>query len=374
MFLIHALAAMCLTAPVAGPVAADFAPAGRYEGHWGIDYSVPVGTPVHSPASGLVTFAGSVAGMRTVTVEPVPGFKVSVSYLAEVFVKTGDRVARGEVLGLAGTPHGSPGVHLSTRIEGRYVDPWSLLGCRDLDISRALRLVTPPQIPPRRRRRRTTPEPTPVRGRPNLAGVRTGILGGTFDPVHIAHLHTAECALHQLDLDRVLLLPAGSPWQKAGREISPVEDRLTMCRLAIEGIKGIEVDEREAVRQGPTFTIDTLETFPDDEELFLILGADAAAGLPTWHRWEEVVERVTVAVAPRPDAPTPPQVISRLVWIEMGLLEVSGTEIRRRAAQGRPYRFLVTTPVFEYAEARGLYAEPAGGDMVTGETSSEESP
>jgi murein DD-endopeptidase MepM/ murein hydrolase activator NlpD len=88
--------------------------------------------------------------MRTITIEPVPGFKVSVSYLSQVGVATGQRVRRGEVVGLAGTPHGSPGAHLSTRIDGRYVDPRPLLGCIDTDISRALRLVTPPTGPPRR--------------------------------------------------------------------------------------------------------------------------------------------------------------------------------------------------------------------------------
>lgn len=372
MLALYAIAAMCLAAPVDGPVVAGFAPAGQYEGHWGIDYAVPVGTPVHSPASGIVTFAGSVAGMRTVTIEPIPGLKVSASYLHEVDVRRGDRVRRGDVIGLAGSPHGRAGAHMSTRIDGRYVDPALLLGCRDTDITRALRLVTPPQTPPRRRRRRLGTRARPLLQRPILARVRTGILGGTFDPIHVAHLHTAECALHQLDLDRVLLMPAGSPWQKAGREISPVADRLAMCRLAIEGVKGIEVDEREATRIGPTFTIDTLETFPPDEELFLILGADAVAGLPTWHRWEDVVSRVTVAVAPRPGAVARVDSLPRAVHIEMGLLEVSGTEIRERAASGRPYRFLVTAPVYEYAEAHALYAEAAEGDMVTGGTDLEE--
>jgi nicotinate-nucleotide adenylyltransferase len=204
--------------------------------------------------------------------------------------------------------------------------------------------------------------------------VRTGILGGTFDPIHIAHLHTAECALYQLNLDRVLIVPAGDPWQKAGRFISPAAVRIEMCHLALADVEEIEVDAREAVRDGPSFTIDTLDTFPADEELFLILGADAAAGLPTWERWRDVVERVTVVVAPRPGARALPDDIPRLKHVEMGLLEVSGTEIRQRVHTGRPYRYLVTEPVHEYIESHGLYAQPAEADMVKGLNSREDLP
>lgn len=149
-----ALTAVCLIGPVSGPVTAGYSPVGSYGGHWGVDYAVPVGTEVLAPASGQVTFAGSVAGMRSVTIEPIPGFKVSLSYLSEVLVKKGDRVTRGERVGLAGEPHGKPGVHLSTRIGGRYVDPATQMGCRKTDITRALRLVTPPLAYSRRREHR----------------------------------------------------------------------------------------------------------------------------------------------------------------------------------------------------------------------------
>jgi len=138
------LSAVCLVAPVDGTIVGEYAPVGSYGGHWGIDYAVPSGTPVSAPVSGRVTFAGSVAGMRSVTIEPVPGFKVSLSYLSGVSVVSGDQVERGDVVGRAGSPHGGDGVHLSTRIEGEYVDPESQLGCRETDITRALRLVTPP--------------------------------------------------------------------------------------------------------------------------------------------------------------------------------------------------------------------------------------
>ena len=109
--------------------------------------------------------------------------------------------------------------------------------------------------------------------------MRTGILGGTFDPIHIAHLHAGETALYQARLDRVLFMPAGEPWQKADRRISGAEHRVEMIRLAIEGVDRVRdwtIGKFE--REGPTYTIDTLLSFPDDEDLSLILGADAALG------------------------------------------------------------------------------------------------
>lgn len=154
MFVAFAIAAVCLVPPVDGPVIAGYAPVGQYGGHWGVDYATAVGDPVTAPVSGRVTFAGSVAGMRAVTLEPVGGYKVSVSYLSDVLVQAGAYVRRGSVVGSAGWPHGIPGVHLSTRINGRYVNPMTLLGCASTDISRALHLVTPSRPYPRRRANR----------------------------------------------------------------------------------------------------------------------------------------------------------------------------------------------------------------------------
>ena len=151
MLVAFAIATVCLTAPVSGPVVAGYSPIGQYGGHWGVDFSAEVGETVRAPVSGLVTFAGSVAGMKSVTIQPVPGFKVSVSYLSEIRVSAGGRIDRGRVLGAAGIEGGVPGVHLSTRINGRYTDPKRQLGCETTDITRALRLVTPPQPYPRSR-------------------------------------------------------------------------------------------------------------------------------------------------------------------------------------------------------------------------------
>lgn len=171
--LIHmALAAVCLMAPVDGPVVEGYSPVGAFEGHWGVDYSAPIGTPVHAPASGVVTFAGSVAGMISVTIEPVDGFKVSVSYLSSRNVSAGQQVTRGAVVGLSGSPHGVPGVHLSTRIDGVYVDPASRLECRATDITRALRLVAPP-VPYSRSRAHRHPR-RDLRSDPHRAFARRG--------------------------------------------------------------------------------------------------------------------------------------------------------------------------------------------------------
>ncbi len=154
MISIFAMATVCLVAPVQGTVTAGFEPSGQYGGHWGIDYSMDRGAPVHAPAAGVVTFAGSVAGMKTVTIQPMIGVKVSLSFLDEIDVRVGARVGLGQRIGRAGIERGRSGVHMSLRINGRYVDPERHLSCRSPDVSRALRLITPPQPYPRRRAHR----------------------------------------------------------------------------------------------------------------------------------------------------------------------------------------------------------------------------
>lgn len=201
---------------------------------------------------------------------------------------------------------------------------------------------------------------------PMLVAVRTGILGGTFDPIHIAHLHAGEVALHQAGLDRVLFMPAGSPWQKSGQGITPGAHRLEMTRIAIDGVDGFDVDDREVLRDGPTFTADTLDSFPEDEELCLILGADAASRLRTWERHEDVLERSTILVVPRPgtDSTLVARELPEAVFLDMAVLEISGTDIRSMAGSGRPYRFLVADAVYEYIESNDLYAQSRGRDNL----------
>ncbi len=214
---------------------------------------------------------------------------------------------------------------------------------------------------------------SPLRS-PILALVRTGILGGTFDPIHIGHLHAGETALHQAGLDQVLFIPAGDPWQKLGRRVSATEHRLEMVRLATVGVDGFRADDREATRDGLTYTVDTLATFPEAEELFLILGADAALHVPTWKRYREVLHRATVLVVPRSgtDSDAVAEILPDSVFLDMPILEVSGSEIRAMARTGSPFRFLVSDVVYRYIVENNLYAEAGRADMVEGPTDMEE--
>lgn len=197
---------------------------------------------------------------------------------------------------------------------------------------------------------------------PILPGVRRGILGGTFDPPHLAHLVAAEAAYRQLGLDVVTFVPAGAPWQKADAGVVAAEHRLAMTRLAIEGIDYFEVDEREVRRNGWTYTIDTLASFPPTESLTLVLGADAALGLPTWHRAAELLPRTRFAVVPRPGTVQAEVAgvldASEWQWLDAPELAISSTDLRARVAAGGSIRFLVPAPVAEYVARHGLYVGP----------------
>ena len=190
-----------------------------------------------------------------------------------------------------------------------------------------------------------------------LSGMR-GILGGTFDPPHVAHLVAAEAAYRQCDLEVVTFIPAGAPWQKASADVSDATHRWEMTNLAIEGVDYFEADDREVRRDGWTYTVDTLETFDETEEILLVLGADAALGMPTWHRHEEVLARATIAVVPRPGVVRSEvdEVLGRsVVWLDMPALDVSGTMLRDRVRNGKCIRFLVGDPVWAYVREEGLY-------------------
>ena len=129
---------------------------------------------------------------------------------------------------------------------------------------------------------------------------RLGILGGTFDPVHVAHVAAACEAHHQLGLDRVLLVVAGDPWQKRGEVVASAEDRFAMVAAAVEGVDGLEASRAEIDRPGPTYTIDTVEAMrAPDRELTLIVGSDAAAGIESWERAGALREAVRLAVVGR---------------------------------------------------------------------------
>ena len=168
-----------------------------------------------------------------------------------------------------------------------------------------------------------------------------------------------EVAYWQLGLDLVTFLPAGAPWQKNDQPVSHRRHRLEMTRLAIAGVAHFELDAREVERDGWTYTADTLATFPNHEELVVILGADAASRLTTWQRYEEVLSRATVAVMPRPGF-SRDQVAEALgpdgyVWLDGPELDISGTDIRERLESGKPIRFLLPDAVRAYADTVGLH-------------------
>ena len=196
--------------------------------------------------------------------------------------------------------------------------------------------------------------------------MRIGILGGAFNPPHIGHLVCAQEAFVQLELERVVFMPVGvAPHRELERD--PGADvRLEMVELAVAGDERFEVSRRELDREGPSYTSDTLEELlkesPDDE-LFLILGGDQAAALPRWHEPEKVLERSTVVVFERlswgrnaigiklgrlPGA-------RKVRYLEMPLLQVSSSAVRRRVREGAPIRYLVPDKVADYIAEKGLY-------------------
>jgi nicotinate-nucleotide adenylyltransferase len=192
---------------------------------------------------------------------------------------------------------------------------------------------------------------------------RLGILGGTFDPVHVAHLAAASAARDELELARVLVVVAGDPWQKRGRVCAPAEARYEMVAAAIDGVEGIEVSRLEIDRAGPTYTVDTVEALrgeAPERELFLIVGSDVAASVETWHRADALRAAVTLAIVDREGvAPSASPLDAppgwRSVWVHMPRLDVSSTELRRRVAAGESVDFLIPPPAARVLRARGLY-------------------
>ncbi len=196
---------------------------------------------------------------------------------------------------------------------------------------------------------------------------KVGILGGTFNPPHRAHLACAERAREQLRLDRVLLVVAGRPPHKEIACDPGIAHRLAMCRLAAQAHRWLEVSELEADRAGPSYTITTLREINADQpgdELTLIVGGDMAAALPTWEKPAAILALAGLAVAERAGmrrAAVAAQLRTlpggeRAVFLDMPQLDVSSSVVRREARAGRPIRHLVPDQVADYIEQRRLYA------------------
>jgi nicotinate-nucleotide adenylyltransferase len=195
-------------------------------------------------------------------------------------------------------------------------------------------------------------------------GERLGIFGGTFDPPHVGHLVSAVNVRYELRLDRVLLVVNDVPWQKAGtRPITAAVDRLAMVEAAVAVVDGLEASRIEIDAGGPSYTADTLATLRAEDperELFVVLGTDAAAGLSSWERAEEVRDLATVVVVERPGAP-PAAPLPGWRWarVEVPSLEVSSTDLRARVTDGRPLDYLVTHEVVDWIDGHGLYRDGA---------------
>lgn len=184
--------------------------------------------------------------------------------------------------------------------------------------------------------------------------VRLGVFGGTFDPVHVGHLAIARAALEAVPLDRILFVPARRSPLKDRGPIADAADRLAMLESAIADEPRFAVSRMELDRDGPSYTVETLERLGGADELFLILGSDALADFPRWKDATKVAALATLLVADRPGAPVSAPVGSVRIF-DAPRLDISSFELRARVARGRSLRYLVPEAAWRHIEARGLY-------------------
>ncbi len=179
-----------------------------------------------------------------------------------------------------------------------------------------------------------------------------GVFGGTFDPVHVGHLAIANDALDELELERVYFVPARRSPLKQNGPVASAEDRLAMLTAAIAGEPRFRVSPVELDRNGPSFTVDTLEALRGEGALFLILGSDAYADFERWREPERIRRLATIILAARPGAPNAPRGVRML---DSPLMDISSRELRARAARGRSLRYLVPEAALRYIEEHRLY-------------------
>ncbi|WP_158840836.1 nicotinate-nucleotide adenylyltransferase [Saccharothrix deserti] len=192
---------------------------------------------------------------------------------------------------------------------------------------------------------------------------RIGVMGGTFDPVHHGHLVAASEVQARFDLDEVVFVPTGQPWQKTEREVSPAEDRYLMTVIATASNPRFSVSRVDIDRAGPTYTIDTLTDLKvahGDADLFFITGADALEQILSWRRADDVFGLAHFIGVTRPgyeldDTHLPPGAVS---LVEVPAMAISSTAVRARTAAGLPVWYLVPDGVVQYISKRGLYSMP----------------
>jgi nicotinate-nucleotide adenylyltransferase len=192
---------------------------------------------------------------------------------------------------------------------------------------------------------------------------RLGIMGGTFDPIHNGHLVAASEVAHRFNLDQVLFVPTGQPWQKEQHQVTAAEHRYLMTVIATAADARFEVSRVDIERPGPTFTVDTLkdlrQQFGAELELFFITGADALSKILTWRDHEEVVKMAHLVGVTRPghnlQNPGLPQ--DAITLIEIPALAISSTDVRARVARSEPIRYIVPDGVAFYIKKHSLYLD-----------------
>jgi len=200
--------------------------------------------------------------------------------------------------------------------------------------------------------------------------VNIGVLGGTFDPIHIGHLVVAEEARIKIGFSEVLFVPAGRPWLKLDRNITPAVQRVEMVRRAIADNPHFKLCTLEVERPGPSYTVDTLtmlkKQLGSEASLFFILGRDTLSGLPLWKEPERVVQLCRLVVAPRLGSKdlkhlekAIPGLLDKVIQLDMPVIGISSSGIRQRIAQGLPIRYLVPAEVEKYITGQKIYPTSA---------------
>lgn len=191
--------------------------------------------------------------------------------------------------------------------------------------------------------------------------MRIGVMGGTFDPIHLGHLAAASEVAHRFDLSRVIFVPAGEPWQKADRVVSPAEDRYLMTVIATAADPRFTVSRVDIDREGPTYTVDTLrdlhQQLGDDVDLHFITGADALMDIVSWRQPDEVVRLAHLVGVTRPGhaLADPGLDPTRVTLQEIPAMAISSSDIRQRVAAQEPISYLVSPGVESYIRKQGLY-------------------
>jgi nicotinate-nucleotide adenylyltransferase len=192
--------------------------------------------------------------------------------------------------------------------------------------------------------------------------MRIGVMGGTFDPIHIGHLVAASEVAHRFSLDHVVFVPTGEPWQKSDRRVSSAEDRYLMTDIATADDERFSVSRVDIDRHGPTYTVDTLRDIRaelgEDHDYYFITGADALGEILTWREPEEVLRLAHLIGVTRPghDLADPGLAPGRVTLLEIPALAISSSDIRARVSRGEPIRYLVTPGVEAYIAKVGLYS------------------